>query len=446
MNRAMMLQNFVIEGSSMSMDFCSLQELSAAETAATKQEISRGQVVVVHEQKSDKLEQMSPMRLADPHYKAPLTSPFGRFVERASYTDLVVAGSGVLLLATAYFCWGPSGHTLNATEPDFLEAAYFSFVTFTSLGYGDLSPVGFGRFVAVLVVLFGLVFIALLVGKFASERQQAVLLLLHTSDGQRRLNDFTSEIDHFCDDLEGEAGAGAILQARSTAKSLTTRVEAASNYLVFNANQARLMAFGNESSLIALYAALAKVQRICINVHKTEKSDLLLSRRTRALANRCEGLVKLMQLFHESTEKQTSYIRALWRRVSAFLNPVKPPPSALAQRVLAIYAAMSEQGDLLRTWMRSGYTPSVCEQVWSACPAGEPATWGTDLHKQLAKELQISNSLAQKCLTKLSGDGRLPKSVLKSKVRRSKPPEPKGSVTAEPRVEVKVQDKKGEDS
>ncbi|WP_370880729.1 potassium channel family protein [Variovorax paradoxus] len=63
---------------------------------------------------------------------------------------MAVAGAGVLLLATAYFRWGPSDHTLKATERDLLEAAYFSFVTFTSLGYGDLSPIGFGRFVAVL--------------------------------------------------------------------------------------------------------------------------------------------------------------------------------------------------------------------------------------------------------------------------------------------------------
>lgn len=397
-------------------------------------------------QNSDEPEQISPMRLADPHHKTPLTSPVGRFVERASYTDLAVAGAGVLLLATVYFRWGPSGHTLKATEKDLLEAAYFSFVTFTSLGYGDLSPIGFGRFVAMLVVLSGLVFIALLVGRFASERQQAVLLLLHTSDCQRRLNDFTSEIDRFSEDLEEAARAARTLQARSAAKSLTTRVEAASNYLVFNANQARLMAFGNESSLVALYTALAKVQRLCIDVHRTEKSDLLLSRRTRTLANRCEGLVKLMQLFHENAERQTSYVHALWRRVSAVRSAAKPEPSVLAQRVAAISTSMSERGDWLRAWVRSGYTPAVCEQVWSASPAGEPAGWGADLHKRLAKELQISNSLAQKCLTKLRGEGRLPKPAPKTRERRSKPPGPEQNVATEPRVEVKAQAGEGEDA
>lgn len=383
--------------------------------------------------------EISLKRLAEPHHKRPLTSPFGRFVERASYTDLAVVSASVLSLATAYFRWGPSGHTLKAPEHSLLEAAYFCFVTFTSLGYGDLNPIGFGRFVAVLVVLFGLIFIALLVGKFASERQQTVLLLLHTSDCQRRLNDFTSEIGCFCDDLEEAAGAVNAAQARSAAKSLATRVEAVSNYLVFNANQARLIEFGNESSLLALYMVLAKVQRICIEVHKIEKADLLLSRRTRSLANRCEGLVKLMQLFHESTEQQTSYVGALLQRFSALRKAAKPEPSALAQRVSAISTSMSERGDLLRTWVYSACTPAVCEQVWSAAPVGETASWAANLHKQLAKELQISNRLAQKCLTKLLEEGRLPKLVPKMRKRRSKPTGPEQVSATGPNFDVKAQ-------
>lgn len=387
-------------------------------------------------QVSDALEQMT---LADPHHKAPLVSPFGRLVERASYADLATAAAGVLLLATAYFCLGPSGHTLKLAEGGLLEAAYFSFVTFTSLGYGELSPIGFGRFVAVLVVMFGLAFIALLVGKLASERQQAVLLLLHTSDCQRRLNDFTSEIDGLSEDLKKSANAGVTLQAQAAAKALAARVEAASNYLTFNANQARLMAFGNESSLITLYSVLSMVQRLCIDLHKAEKSDLLLSRRTRALANRCEVLVKLMRRFHESAERHTSYTGALWRRLSSRRGATNASPSALAQRVSAICTAMSERGDLLRIWGRSACTPVVREEVWSACPSGEPATWGADLHKRLAEELQISNNLARKCLTTLLEDGRLPKPVSKKNAQRSRQSGITQGVLSQPPVETTAQ-------
>ncbi len=356
--------------------------------------------------------------LADPHHKTSLTSPLGRFVERASYTDLAGACVVVLSMATAYFCWGPTGHTVNAAEHGMVDAAYFSLVTFTSLGYGDLSPIGFGRLVAVLVVLFGLFFIALLVGKFASERQQAVLVLLHTSDCQRRLNHFTSEIDHSITDFKAARLKSTIADVHSAAKRLAALVEATSNYLVFNANQARLMAFGNESALLALYKSLATVQRIFIEVHRSEKADLLLSRRTRALALRCEGVVLLMRRFHENSEQQTSYIRAFLRMLSALFKGPKQTPSALSQRVSSISSAMSENGDNFRAWLRSGYTPAVIETVWSAAPSGEPATWGADLRKRMAIQLDISSSLAQKCLTSLRTEGRLPKPAPKKSGRR----------------------------
>lgn len=350
-----------------------------------------------------------PVSLDDPHFKTSLTSPLGRFVERASYTDLAVACTIIILMATAYFCWGPVGHTLKASERNLVESAYFSIVTFTSLGYGDLSPVGFGRLVAVLVVAFGLFFIALMVGKFASERQQAVLLLIHTSDCQRRLNNFMSEIESVRARLKLARIRFQNLDACSAVKKLAALVEATSNYLVFNANQARLIEFGNESALLALYGELAAVQRLCIDVHTSEKTDLLLSRKTRALALRCEGLVMLMQRFHASSELQTSYTLALWRRLSALFNWRKQEPSSLMRRVSSVSSSMRANGENLRSWTRSGYTPAMVEAVWNAAPHGEAATWGADLHKRLANQLDISNSLAQKCLSNLRIEGRLPK-------------------------------------
>jgi hypothetical protein len=365
--------------------------------------------------------------LAAPHRKAPLMSPVGRFVERASYTDLAAAGLTVLSLATAYFRWGPTGHTIEASERGLLDSAYFSFITFTSLGYGDLSPIGFGRFVAMLVVLSGLVLVALLVGKFASERQQAVLLLLHTSDCQRRLNDFSSDIDRVTDDLESAVQASQIANARSATKRLAARVEATSNYLVFNANQARLIEFGNESSLLALYTALARVQRVCVDVHKAEMSDLLISRRTRALANRSEGLVALMQRFHESTDQQSSYLLAIFHCVSAAWKTSSKDGSPLAQRVSGISTSMSERDKHFQGWLRTGCTPAALEQVFNATPAGRSAFTGFGIHKELAKHLNISNGLAQKCLAKLTNEGRLPKPVpkIKEKLARQSVPEPR---------------------
>lgn len=250
-------------------------------------------------------------RLEDPHQKGPLTTPVGRFVERASYLDLCVAGCATILLSATYFTFAPCSHSLNSESGEFLSAVYFSVVTFTSLGYGELHPQGLGRVVAAGVVMLGLAFIALLVGKFASERQHSILLLLHTSDCQRRINDFTLQLSQRCIDLDTACTAANLASRQANLKLASERLEVVSNYLVFNSNQARLVEFGNESSLFSLYCSLANLQSVCIGLHKAEKEDILVSRRAHAVANRCLGIVKLMLAFHRDAVRRTSYLGSL---------------------------------------------------------------------------------------------------------------------------------------
>lgn len=52
------------------------------------------------------------------------------------------------------------GDIHGAFNPTLLDCVYFSFVNYTSLGYGDLVPVGPLRFLAGLEALIGLVLIA----------------------------------------------------------------------------------------------------------------------------------------------------------------------------------------------------------------------------------------------------------------------------------------------
>ncbi|WP_367189590.1 potassium channel family protein [Burkholderia sp. Ed8] len=183
--------------------------------------------------------------LPEPHDKGVLTSRLGRVVERAAYVDLLLVAGGILLLGSLYYLWIPKGNGLasngQAVSPDFLEALYFCIVTFTTLGYGDLSPIGMGRLAAALIVISGLIMTVLLIGKFASERQQSTLLLLYTSDAQRRLEGFTAQINELRTSLERLApGRRAASRLRDTLQSLENSIEATFSYAIFNANQARL--------------------------------------------------------------------------------------------------------------------------------------------------------------------------------------------------------------
>jgi hypothetical protein len=354
--------------------------------------------------------EMPKNQLEAPHQKAPLTTPFGRLVERASYLDLLAAGAGTILLSSVYFWLAPQSDSLNKGTAPFSDAVYFSIVTFTSLGYGDLSPQGLGRFVAATNVLLGLVFIALLVGKFASERQQSILFLLHTSDCQRRLNEFTDQLQKLDATLTAPADSGSTKEIRETLKISAERLEVTSNYLIFNSNQARLVDFGNESALFALYDEIARMQRTCISIHKAEKQDLLSARRSLAVATRCLVIIKLMLAFHKHAVLRTSYLESLAKKIRALFKAEESSTSSpLTLRVSTLYDNMCIEAELLRRWSSSTLGPLVMENVRNITPTGPIKDWPVGVHKEIANQLEISNRLAQKCLDELIRLGKLPR-------------------------------------
>jgi hypothetical protein len=367
-------------------------------------------------QKSNESEiSLADSSLDTPHAKAPLTTVMGRLVERASYTDLIIAAALILLASTTYFSLAARGHSLaTSTGPldvGVLDAFYFSIVTFTSLGYGDLSPQGLGRASACIVVLFGLVLVALLVGKFASERQQAFLLLIHTSDCQRRIEDFTTQLENSKLELIVATEADLCVPMLAVSKRLAGQLEAVTRYLIFNANQAGLISFGNASTLRALYRTLEHVQRACVTAHKSTTANQVVAARTLAISMRLSGLMSLMRRFHREANNKLSYSRSfiVWIR-QCLLRKISPPhDSPSSQEITAISLRMSREAEALNKWARSTLTPSRCEAVWQATPLGEPSSWPKYLNKTLAKELAISNSLAQRCLDELLSSGRLPK-------------------------------------
>jgi len=68
----------------------------------------------------------------------------------------------VWLFTFAYYFMiqtGRFGTLVGITEPDLATCAYFSFITYTTLGYGDIVPVGHLRYLSGLEALTGLVLI-----------------------------------------------------------------------------------------------------------------------------------------------------------------------------------------------------------------------------------------------------------------------------------------------
>lgn len=105
---------------------------------------------------------------------------------RVSYVELAfwyfVMVIGCAALYTILFHVAPEhAPTLTAGSllSEFLDALYFSIMTATSVGYGDIIPQGISKLFAALEVVFGLSLFAVLVSKPISERQERTLIRTH---------------------------------------------------------------------------------------------------------------------------------------------------------------------------------------------------------------------------------------------------------------------------
>lgn len=123
-----------------------------------------------------------------------------RFVDRLSVGWLILIACGSLLFfATVYsilerFNEGPVA-VPTGTPISFPNAVYFSVVTFTSLGYGDIVPVGVSKAVACGEVAIGLAFFGIFIAKLSSTKQNYHLAQLYARDAQERLNEYAAILE-----------------------------------------------------------------------------------------------------------------------------------------------------------------------------------------------------------------------------------------------------------
>jgi hypothetical protein len=90
-----------------------------------------------------------------------LSCGYGERPWRAILTSFIVV-LGYALLFTGLDLKGPDGEIGS----DFMQCAYYSTVTFTTLGYGDIIPLGFARYVAATEAFLGAWMMALFVFVF----------------------------------------------------------------------------------------------------------------------------------------------------------------------------------------------------------------------------------------------------------------------------------------
>lgn len=303
-----------------------------------------------------------------------LSTRLGRFVDRVTYTKVALTAV-VSILATAIYFYLSANTTNGLTSSsqlknDFWEALYFSIVTFTTVGYGDMTPIGWGRTVVAIEVLTGLVLTAVLIGKIASERQAALLLLIYTSEQQRRIAGFAQEICEFSDELYHYR-----VDANEQAKAFALLTRSLTAYLVFQSHQGRLTDFGNKSALRNLYRSLGKLLKSISHAFETQHLDPYVEEQLLKIVGRVNRLAQIMVTFHNADKNAKA----------ALIN-------------------IAEWTIRIKKWEATAVTWRRVNQVLSVVPK---KPWPKHFHKKAAESLGISQNLFRRCMVRLIASGRI---------------------------------------
>lgn len=269
--------------------------------------------------------QESASEIEAPHPKRQMPTAIGRLIDEASYFTIVALFIEVLWLSALYIqiasaYWPghgvvPTNDTILSKTIEFSDAFYFCVVTFTTTGYGDYVPQGFARVVASFVVLFGLTMATVLIGKAASERQNSILLLLYTSDCQRRLADFCRDLEVQVKILRNANGRGDLAWVNRSSREIANILELVSRYTMFHANQGKLAVFGNESALSALYENFLRVEQTCSETFYRWEDEPEIRRRAFAIVGRTVRYTKILMEIQRNAH--------LWRMPFHWLLPSK---------------------------------------------------------------------------------------------------------------------------
>lgn len=318
--------------------------------------------------------------------KFSLTTTLGGIIDRVTYYKLLLWIIGVLLFCSLYFyILNPYGHGTDSEILSWFDSLYFCIVTFSSLGYGDISPIGFGKLIASLQVIFGLILVAILVGKIASERQAVLLRLIYTSEHQRRLIEFEKEIYDIDEQLETALTEHNHERLYFLSKKEYGFIASIHNYLNFQSNQGGLASFGNSSTLRRLYQAIAQLQQTIFEVIKTYGTEDRTLNKFEQILIRINNLSIVMDDFHKHDHK-----------IHSLLIEIQTTLPDLQKWKIEVSEGEAEMK------YRSTITPYLLLKVKEKLPH---KPWPEHVHKIIANELRIQNSLAQKCISIIIQDG-----------------------------------------
>ncbi len=322
--------------------------------------------------------------------RAKLSTYIGRKIDATSYLKIGAYLIAVILISTVLY-WIFSPFKLEQTNGQpitLLDSLYFSIVTIATVGYGDLSPIGIGRLIASVEILFGMVFISLFVGKAASERQSTLLLLTYTSEQQRRLKEFASGIQEMISKVNIAFNNNDHDAIFDLGKESYNYLSSISNYLIFQSNQGRLASFGNLSSLKNLYKTILDFQILSLEAIKLSSTQDRSRNYFKSLSEKANVLANKIREFHSEEDNIESILKGINDKHEEILKCIESNNKGTSQpyyrHILSDFILNKVEVEILKY-----------------------PTWPKNVHKEIADKLSISIKLSHECIDTLIRNGKI---------------------------------------
>jgi potassium channel LctB len=115
-----------------------------------------------------------------------------------SHILLIWAGILVVFGLIYYLLAGPTSHLLYSSSMtpvnSLADSVYFSFITATSTGFGDITPIGYFKIISIFEVFFGLVLLAVVTSKLVSIKQDVIMNEIYEISFNEKINRIRSSL------------------------------------------------------------------------------------------------------------------------------------------------------------------------------------------------------------------------------------------------------------
>lgn len=121
-------------------------------------------------------------------------------LDKLSFPNILLIWAGILLLfgLAYYFLAGSTSQLIYSSTKTAVtslsDSIYFSFITATSTGFGDITPVGSFKIIAIFEVFFGLVLLAIVTSKLVSIKQDVIMNEIYEISFNEKINRIRSSL------------------------------------------------------------------------------------------------------------------------------------------------------------------------------------------------------------------------------------------------------------